>query len=134
MGNKFVLTPSKRRLGQGNIFTHVSDSVLKRGGAVPGGYGPTGVPHPGQIALSQGGLAVPGGMMVETPPTATAPGGTHATSMDSCYSWCVPKGVVIFRIQRGWHNSVLLMVYIVFSGVHFSQHFIFRGMCFYPTE
>ena len=53
--------------------------VCSRGGAWPqGGSGPGGVPAPG---------LVPGpgrGCLVETPPTATAAGGTHPTGMHSC--------------------------------------------------
>ena len=51
-----------------------------------------GVPGPGGVAWSQGGVwsqgiaggLVPGGCLVETPRMATAAGGTHSTGMHSC--------------------------------------------------
>ena len=65
--NEQIFTARKRSLGQGNMFTPVCHSVY-RGGLVPGVAGPGG-----------------GGCLVETPPTATAAGGTHPTGMHSCY-------------------------------------------------
>ena len=48
-------------------------------GGVPG----RGGSGPGGGACSRGG----GGCLVETPPTATAAGGTHPTGMHSCYDY-----------------------------------------------
>ena len=84
--------PADEVWGQGNVFTGVFDSVDRgvhgpggcmvpggawsRGCMVPGVHGPGG-------AWSWGLVHGPGGL-VETPPTATAAGGTHPTGMHSC--------------------------------------------------
>ena len=51
------------------------------GGLVPGGLPGAGGSAPGRFA--------PGGCLVETPPTATAAGGTHPTGMHSSYIICI---------------------------------------------
>ena len=53
------------------------------------------------LKLVPGGFGCSGGAMVETPLMATAPGGTHATSMHSCYSRCVPKVPSVYLEYRG---------------------------------
>ena len=47
-----------------------------------GGHGPRGCMVLG--VHGTGGCMVPGGCLVQTPPTATAAGGTHPTGMHSC--------------------------------------------------
>ena len=82
-----IVTPHKRGLGQGNIFTSVCQEFCSQGGClVPGGSAPGGVSAPGRVPASGGvGGLLPGGCLVETPPgTATAAGGTHTTGMHSC--------------------------------------------------
>ena len=104
--SRFLLPATK--LGQGNIFTGICDSV-NRGGLLPGavvsGLGGClllggclvlggclargGVSAPSRGCLlwgvcSQQGVSalgglLPGGCLVETPPTATAAGDTHPT-------------------------------------------------------
>ena len=69
--------PPATKLGQGNIFTIVCDSVnTGEGGASSGGGS-----APGGCFLGGGGVC-----LVETPPrTATAAGSTHPTGMHSCF-------------------------------------------------
>ena len=94
-----IITARKRSLGQGNIFTPVCHSVHGGGGTIPaciaggissclaGGYA---IPACMGDAWSWGfcslGVLLPVGCLVETPPTATAAGGTHPTGMHSCFS------------------------------------------------
>ena len=44
-----------------------------------------GVSAPGGGGVCSGGCMVQWGGLVETPPTATAAGGTHPTGMHSCF-------------------------------------------------
>ena len=93
-----IITARKRSLGQGNMFTSVCLSTVRVPG--PGGCLVLGVPGPGGLVLGgvpgPGGCLVPGGGclvlgslaprgLVETPPMASAAGGTHPTGMHSCY-------------------------------------------------
>ena len=105
-----LITARNRSLGQGNTFTGVCLStggvhgpgVAWSGGCMvlggvhdPGGAWSQGVHGPGGCMVQGGawswgvhgpGCMVPGGCMVETPPTATAAAGTHPTGMHSCYT------------------------------------------------
>ena len=89
-----VITTRKRSLGQGNMFTGMCLSTGAVGGAWSRGvHGPGGVGAwyrgvcmvPGGAWSRGEGVHGPGGCMVETPPTATAEGGTHPTGMHSCF-------------------------------------------------
>ena len=62
-----IFIACKRNLGQGNIFALVCHFV-----------------HGGVGGWSRVGAWFRGGCLVETPETATAAGGTHATGMHSC--------------------------------------------------
>ena len=75
-----VFTAHKRSLGQGNIFAPICYFVHRVGWGVPG---PGGRGAWSKGAWSGGWCLVPGGCLVETPPTATAAGGTHPTGMHS---------------------------------------------------
>ena len=56
------------------------EGCLLLGGSAPGESAPRG------CAWSRG-MSAPGGVcLVETPPTATAAGGTHPTGMHSCFT------------------------------------------------
>ena len=85
-----IFTARKRSLGQGNMFTGVYLStggcLVLRGrgrGAWSWGFLVPGVPG------SRWGCLVPGGLVLETPGTATAAGGTHPTGMHSCVRRCL---------------------------------------------
>ena len=121
--NKCVsLLPPATKLGQGNIFTGICDSV-KGGASLPGGcLLPGGVSGPGR-----GGCLVPGGCLFwgvsgprgvsapdrarwRPPGTATAAGGTHPTGMHSCFaykfisfSWTIKKSRTCL-LKSATHN------------------------------
>ena len=94
-----IVTPHKRGLGQGNIFTSVCQEFCSQGGClVPGGSAPGGMSAAGRVPASGGvgGLLWGGGCLVETPPgTATAAGGTHTTGMHSCQCILVNRYLLI---------------------------------------
>ena len=84
--NAFLLPPAMK-LGQGNVFTGICDSV-NRGVPAPGGCLVWGG------ACSRGGwMSGPGGVPGRDPPTnpgtVTAAGGTHPTGMLSCFWRCL---------------------------------------------
>ena len=75
--------PPATKLGQGNVFTGVCDSV--NGGVPgPGGGWSRGVSAPGGSARGRGAWWRP-------PGTATAAGGTHPTGMHSCFQHEISK-------------------------------------------
>ena len=76
--NALLLLPAMK-LGQGNIFTDICDSVNK--GVPP----PEGCLLPG--GACSGGCLLPGGCLGGPPGTATAAGGTHPTGMHSCFKF-----------------------------------------------
>ena len=83
LGVKVLLLPANEVWGK-VIFSQacVKNSVHRGVGLVPR-ICSGGVPGPRGGAWS-GGVPGPGGCLVETPPTATATGGTHPTGMHFC--------------------------------------------------
>ena len=87
-----MLLPPATKLGQGNVFTGVCDSV--NGGISSRGGWSWGVggPGPGGGCLVPGGCLVLGGLLLgdggvpggDPPGMATAAGNTHPTGMHSC--------------------------------------------------
>ena len=105
-----LFVPPATKLGQGNVFTGVCDSVnrgvsspggcllrgclvrwgwclLPRGGACSGGWCLfRGVSALGGVVSAPGGVCSWGGAWWRPPGTVTAAGGTHPTRMHSCYT------------------------------------------------
>ena len=119
--NKCVsLLPPATKLGQGNIFTGICDSV-KGGASSQEGVCSRGVSGPGEGGVwSQGvsvlgvvwsqGVSAPDGARWRPPGTAPVAGGTHPTGMHSCFaykfisfSWTIKKSHTCL-LKSATHN------------------------------